>query len=886
MPRPWFLVWSLVIGGAAALNAQVEEAWTARYDNPDSGSDVAGDIALDADGNVYVAGTTQGLEGYDFAVAKYDPEGSLLWVSSCGASICSDGPSALVVDATDNAYVSGIASSGERRTLVVYKVDQEGRRLWVARQEIDLSVHRPERPALQVDASGRIHVAALASYSRLECQGELAIFTFDADGDELWADRRSVHGCCWGGELSGHGFPFQPVSMAVDQEANVYVAAGNTQVVFDASGNFQWERTAVSGVFTSIAVDSTGESLFVAESTASSVLLHGSDWIAELAHDVDLGCATATALAVDPADRSVYLAVEGGFATKYDSAGNLLWKRPIDAETGCGWGIYGGRALTTLDRSGNVHVTIISSGEVGVPRGQTMVKYDRDGNELWSVCPSSSLWVAQRVGVHGDVHLTGSFLTICPTSPDWDTVKYDASGTELWTVHYDGPGGDCDVASDVAIDPQGNVFVTGAVEDLPGSVTLKYDSTGTLLWDVRRRARLNTELGSTLAVDAAGNAYVASSSWLQEEDCLETVKYAPDGTELWVAQHHEGSGHANALVLGPEGTVYVAGTGYGLPDYATLVTYDEDGHELWTTRSNDASAAYLAVDPAGNAYISGFGSGPLIKYDPDGREVWRAPRAVGAHGLALDPAGNVLVTGYTETAKYDPDGHVVWSTCFLDGLEDAGSTALAIDPAGDIYVAGYSWSERSYIQIIVKYDPDGEELWVARGPEGVPRAVAIDDHGNVYVAGSSSTVKYDAEGNEVWLAGFDGEASAITLDSGGSVYVTGFTPGIGGSDLLTVKYLQTPSIAPRFVRGDSNADGKLNVADPVYTLLYTFAGGETPACLDTADSNDDGEINVADAVFVLQYLFVEGPMIPQPYPGCGMDRTVDALDCFEYAPCD
>ncbi len=89
-----------------------------------------------------------------------------------------------------------------------------------------------------------------------------------------------------------------------------------------------------------------------------------------------------------------------------------------------------------------------------------------------------------------------------------------------------------------------------------------------------------------------------------------------------------------------------------------------------------------------------------------------------------------------------------------------------------------------------------------------------------------------------------------------------------------------------FIRGDSNSDGKVNVADPIYTLLYAFAGGEAPTCLDTADSNDDAAIDVADAIFVLQYLFVEGPMLPGPYPACGIDPTVDELGCLTYEHCE
>ena len=90
----------------------------------------------------------------------------------------------------------------------------------------------------------------------------------------------------------------------------------------------------------------------------------------------------------------------------------------------------------------------------------------------------------------------------------------------------------------------------------------------------------------------------------------------------------------------------------------------------------------------------------------------------------------------------------------------------------------------------------------------------------------------------------------------------------------------------RFVRGDSNADGKLNIADAIYTLLYAFAEGTAPTCLDTADSNDDGAIDIADAIVVLQYLFVEGPVIPPPFPGCAVDPTIDDLTCLSFASCN
>lgn len=82
----------------------------------------------------------------------------------------------------------------------------------------------------------------------------------------------------------------------------------------------------------------------------------------------------------------------------------------------------------------------------------------------------------------------------------------------------------------------------------------------------------------------------------------------------------------------------------------------------------------------------------------------------------------------------------------------------------------------------------------------------------------------------------------------------------------------------RFLRGDANKDGKLDISDPVKVLFVLFAGDPTD-CKDALDVNDDEALDVADVTAILDYLFLSGPAPSAPFPAIGPDPAGDALDC-------
>lgn len=80
-----------------------------------------------------------------------------------------------------------------------------------------------------------------------------------------------------------------------------------------------------------------------------------------------------------------------------------------------------------------------------------------------------------------------------------------------------------------------------------------------------------------------------------------------------------------------------------------------------------------------------------------------------------------------------------------------------------------------------------------------------------------------------------------------------------------------------FIRGDANADRRVDVSDAVFTIGHLFLGGEAPRCPDAEDADDNGRLELTDAVVILGQLFTAEGTIAEPYPAAGQDGTFDNL---------
>lgn len=113
------------------------------------------------------------------------------------------------------------------------------------------------------------------------------------------------------------------------------------------------------------------------------------------------------------------------------------------------------------------------------------------------------------------------------------------------------------------------------------------------------------------------------------------------------------------------------------------------------------------------------------------------------------------------------------------------ANAVIVDDSGYVYVTGYTQGTmtNNYDYCTIKYKPNGDSVWVRilttslGSGFDIGRDLQVDNLGNVYVTGSSGTVKYDKLGNIVWqdLTPNSFEGVKVTLDNSENIYVAGTT---------------------------------------------------------------------------------------------------------------
>lgn len=376
-------------------------------------------------------------------------------------------------------------------------------------------------------------------------------------------------------------------------------------------------------------------------------------------------------------------------------------------------------------------------------------------------------------------------------------LKYNASGVLQWDAIYNGPQNNFDEPTDLFIDNNGNLYLTGITYVAAGNydlVTLKYNSNGAQQWAQVWGNSLREESGG-IYTDNSGNVYICGYTEVTNGQNYNyvTIKYNSSGVLQWAKQYNNpiNSSDYAYFITGDGTNVYVTGTSVAQGSGTDLFTikYNSNGDSLWTARYSGTNSineipAGIAADNSGNVYVTcrtqGTNSGTdymTLKYNANGVEQWQSRYTSPGNsqdipeGLAIDNAGNVYVTGRTRinssyndfgTVKYNSNGVQQWFTAYNNtGIDrDDYGYDIKVDNAGNVYVTGNSQtSGTDRDAVTIKYNSAGEEQWVAR---------------------------YDVTNDE--------ETFSLALDASNNIYVCGFQVTTT-SDILTIKYSQTNGIS-------------------------------------------------------------------------------------------
>jgi len=455
-------------------------------------------------------------------------------------------------------------------------------------------------------------------------------------------------------------------------------------------------------------------------------------------------------------------------------------------------------------------------------------------------------------------------------SVDAFIVKLNPAGTALLYATYIGGSGD-DRAAAIAVNGSGQAYVTGSTAStnfplllplrttLGGAKTafvLKLNATGNQLLYSTYLGGTNYDIGTAIAVDAAGNAYVAGDTLSTNFPVLGGVQtVSGGGTDAFVTKlttvgalsystylGGAANEHAGGIAVDASGAAYVAGG-------TTSTNFPVAGAIQATNRgAQDAFISKLSASGAALSYSTYLGGSGAIAAEQ-------------ANGIAVDASGSAYVAGVTNSldfpvtlgvvqtqfkgvsdafaAKLNPAGSALVYSTYLGGSDLDWGSDIGIDSSGNAYVAGFTSSGDFpqsnpvqpafgglYDAFVAKLNATGNALgfstWFGGGGSDIANALAVDANGNMFLGGQTNSVNLPLVG------------AIQSANTGGSV---GWLTRIG----VTAPPPQIPaavSVTPASGSGNS----------VVFSAQYTDTGGA--AALTTVSLLVSSSVSTSVACYV------------------------------------
>ena len=342
-------------------------------------------------------------------------------------------------------------------------------------------------------------------------------------------------------------------------------------------------------------------------------------------------------------------------------------------------------------------------------------------------------------------------------------------------------GNHADGCNAIAVDAAGNAYVTGATQstDFPGAnppfhglqdaFVTKINASGSALVYSTYLGGSKDEYGFDIAIDGAGNAYVTGRTWSSDFPAM-------NGFESSFVGSTSGDGDAFVTRLNSAGSAvvystYLSGTygarGYGVATdgagnaYVTGTTsikFPVTANAFESTNYNSGFVAKLNTNTSGTAslvystFLGHTGSG-------EGR------------AIAADANGNVYVTGHLNSTATNFATPGAFQTTFGGGSHDAFAEKFNTNLSGA--------ASRVYATYL---GGSGKDIGGSEGAGNSGRAIAIDELGNAYVTGATSSTNFPVANASQGVNGGQNDAFLTKLNAAGSSLIYSTYLGGGGDD--------------------------------------------------------------------------------------------------------
>src|SRR5215469_8745543 len=402
-------------------------------------------------------------------------------------------------------------------------------------------------------------------------------------------------------------------------------------------------------------------------------------------------------------------------------------------------------------------------------------------------------------------------------------------------------GSDDDYAEGIAVDAQGNMYLTGttrstnfptslplkaAVGGLSDAFVSKLNPAGDTLIYSTYLGGTNNDDAKAIAVDEVGDAYIAGTT------------LSTDFPTASALQPSFGGGFQDAFVtkLNSDGSAliystYLGGSGADL----ALGLVVDSAHNAYLTGSTD-SANFPTANAAQSA-LGGVQDAFVTKVNPSGSILVFSTYLGGSSadvglGIAVDGQGNAYVTGRTSSSDFpsttgvfqhaysgtgalgdafvtkvaDTGSSFVFST-FLGGSGQDTGAAITLDPHGNVYVTGSTGSRDFPVTpgafkstcsancdtvdtdaFVTKLNPSGSALIYSTYLGGTyadsGAAISVDSLGIAYVAGMTKSSDFPAVNA---IQGTCSGSSGTLFECNADAFLVKFTPS--GSNLIFSTYL-------------------------------------------------------------------------------------------------